>query len=68
MNMQRLMESWRLYENEEQLIEAKSIMKEKYPFKAIFVVGPAGAGKGVRLSIKDQLMLAFYSDKRLKTL
>ena len=26
------------------LIEAKSIMKEKYPFKAIFVVGPAGAG------------------------
>ena len=45
MNMQRLMENWRLYENEEQLIEAKSIMKEKYPFKAIFVVGPAGAGK-----------------------
>jgi sterol desaturase/sphingolipid hydroxylase (fatty acid hydroxylase superfamily) len=31
-------------------------------------VGPAGAGKGVRLSIKDQLMLAFYSDKRLKSL
>jgi hypothetical protein len=27
-----------------------------------------GAGKGVRLSIKDQLMLAFYSDKRLTDL
>ena len=31
-------------------------------------VGPAGAGRGVRLSIKDQLMLAFYSDKRLTDL
>ena len=28
----------------------------------------AGAGKGKRLSIKDQLMLAFYSNKRLKDL
>ena len=45
MSMRRLMESWRLYENEEQLIQEKSIMKEKYPFKAIYVVGPAGAGK-----------------------
>ena len=31
-------------------------------------VGPAGAGRGIRLSIKDQLMLAFYSDKRLTDL
>ena len=31
-------------------------------------VGHVGAGKGVRLSIKDQLMLAFYSDKRLTEL
>ena len=46
MSMQRLMESWRLYENEDRLIQEKSIMKEKYPFKAIYVVGPAGAGKG----------------------
>lgn len=31
-------------------------------------VGATGAGKRVRLSIKDQLMLCFYSDKRLKDL
>jgi len=27
-----------------------------------------GAGKGRRLSIKEQLALAFYSDKKLKDL
>ena len=26
-------------------LEEKSIMKNKYPFKAIFIFGPAGAGK-----------------------
>lgn len=31
-------------------------------------VGQIGAGKAVPLSIKDQLALAFYSDKRLKDL
>ena len=45
MSMRLLMESWRVYENEEQMIQERSIMKEKYPFKAIYVVGPAGAGK-----------------------
>tara|TARA_Y100001973_G_scaffold106477_1_gene184640 strand:+ start:4417 stop:5586 length:1170 start_codon:yes stop_codon:yes gene_type:complete len=43
--MERLFESWRMFEREEEVIQERSIMKEKYPFKAIYVVGPAGAGK-----------------------
>ncbi len=45
MSMERLFESWRMFEREEEVIQERSIMKEKYPFKAIYVVGPAGAGK-----------------------
>ena len=45
MKMKLLMENWRTFEQKEEVIQEKSIMKEKYPFKAIYVVGPAGAGK-----------------------
>lgn len=44
-NMRLLMENWRQFEQVEQMLQERSIMKEKYPFKAIYVVGPAGAGK-----------------------
>lgn len=43
--MSRLMENWRRFEMLESVIQERSIMKERYPFKAIYVVGPAGAGK-----------------------
>ena len=38
------LDSTPLIEEPEQL-EEKSILKNKYPFKAIFIFGPAGAGK-----------------------
>ena len=44
-NMSHLMENWRRFEMMESVLQERSIMKEKYPFKAIYVVGPAGAGK-----------------------
>ena len=28
-----------------ELLDEKSILKNKYPFKAIYIFGPAGAGK-----------------------
>lgn len=42
--MHKLFESWRNFIEEDQLDEA-SILKNKYPFKALFLLGPAGAGK-----------------------
>ena len=44
-SMKLLMESWRQFEAQDALLQELSIMKTKYPFKAIYVVGPAGAGK-----------------------
>ena len=46
MSMKLIFENWRRFEEVEQLIQEKSIMKEQHPFKAMFIVGPAGAGKG----------------------
>lgn len=45
MSINRLFESWRMFEREEEVLQERSIMKEKFPFKAIYIVGPAGAGK-----------------------
>jgi hypothetical protein len=44
-SMRLLMENWRQFESAETMLQERSIMKEKYPFKAVYVVGPAGAGK-----------------------
>ena len=44
-SMKLLMENWRQFEAQDAILQERSIMKEKYPFKAIYVVGPAGAGK-----------------------
>ena len=46
MSMKLIFENWRRFEEVEQLIQEKSIMKEQHPFKAMYIVGPAGAGKG----------------------
>lgn len=44
MTIHKFFENWRSFVDEDQLDEA-SILKNKYPFKALFLLGPAGAGK-----------------------
>jgi len=67
-NMQSLMESWRRFEILEEVLSERSVMKEKYPYKAIYVVGPAGAGKGYlggRIGIPSDFITA-NTDERVE--
>jgi len=47
--MKRILENWEKFINEEvideELIAEVSILRNKYPFKALYILGPAGAGK-----------------------
>ena len=45
MSMKLIFENWRRFEETEQLIQEISIMDQEHPFKALYIVGPAGAGK-----------------------
>ena len=45
MSMKLIFENWRRFEEMEQLIQEVSIMDQEHPFKALYIVGPAGAGK-----------------------
>ena len=61
-NMQSLMESWRRYGGRlDEVLQERSVMKEKYPYKAIYVVGPSGAGKiylGGKIGIPSEFITA----------
>ncbi len=47
--MKLILENWQKFLNEEmideELIAEVSILRNKYPFKALYILGPAGAGK-----------------------